>query len=83
MPNRGLFAGWSGRKPVIPPQGCFSPEARVGSLTAVVTRLAEEWSSKGRKTPDRTRLTGHPRNPACDTVPDGTGGCVFAQRENW
>ncbi len=30
-----------------PLQGHFSPEARVGSLTAVVTRLAEEWSSRG------------------------------------
>ena len=31
----------------IPPQGRFSPEARVGSLTALVTGAAEEWSSMG------------------------------------
>ena len=31
----------------IPPQGRFSPEARVGSLSAAVTPGREEWSSKG------------------------------------
>ena len=38
-------------------------EARVGSLTAVVTRLAEEWSSSPgpRSGGDRIRLTGSPR----------------------
>lgn len=38
-----------GRKPRQrrPPQGDFSPEVRVGSLTALVTSAAEEWSSKG------------------------------------
>lgn len=30
-----------------PPQGHFSPKARVGSLTALVTGAAEEWSSRG------------------------------------
>ena len=44
-----------------PPQGRFSPEARVGSLTAAATRAAEEWSSKGGNPRDRIRLTGHPR----------------------
>ena len=45
-----------------PPQGRFSPEARVGSLTVAVTRTAEEWSSRGGNSLDRIRLTGHPRN---------------------
>jgi hypothetical protein len=36
-------------------------EARVGSLTAVVTRLAEEWSSRGACALDKIRLTGSPR----------------------
>jgi len=44
-----------------PPQGRFSPEARVGSLTAAVTRAAEEWSSMGGNPRDRIRLIGHPR----------------------
>ncbi len=47
-------------RPGVPPQGHFSPEARVGSLTALVTGAAEEWSSMGGNPRDRTRLTGHP-----------------------
>ena len=53
-----------------PPQGRFSPEARVGSLTALVTGAAEEWSSRGRRRKagplDRIRLIGHPRISTTD-----------------
>ena len=44
--------------------GTFSPEARVGSLTPLVTVRAEEWSSSPGPTSgvDRTRLTGHPHS---------------------
>jgi len=65
MPNRGLarkgLPHAFGRQR--PPQGRFSPEARVGSLTVAATRTAEEWSSNpgSRSGGDRIRLTGHPR----------------------
>ena len=47
MPNRGLARAGPGSRSGIPPQGHFSPEARVGSLTPLVTVRAEEWSSMG------------------------------------
>ncbi len=48
-------------------------EARVGSLTAVVTRLAEEWSSSpgSRSGVDKIRLTGSPRISLCSNIPAG------------
>jgi hypothetical protein len=51
-----------GRKPCDTTTGTFSPEARVGSLIALVTGAAEEWSSKGGNPRDKTRLIGHPHN---------------------
>ena len=41
--------------------GTLQPKARVGSLTALATDAAEEWSSMGGNPRDRIRLTGHPR----------------------
>jgi hypothetical protein len=52
-----------------PPQGHFSPEARVGSLTVLVTSAAEEWSSK-EETPGQ--------NPAYR--PSAYFNCLFVPR---
>ena len=70
MPNRGLARGPVAAKAVdTARRDANAREARVGSLTAVATRLAEEWSSREGNLLDKIRLTGSPRNSHHDVVP--------------
>ena len=55
--SRGQVCG----QPEIPPQGRFSPGARVGSKTPTAMAGPDEWSHRRRRPLDRIRLTGHPR----------------------
>ena len=42
-----------------PNQAASAPDPRVGRVRRSATIVPEEWPSRGRKAPDRTRLTGH------------------------
>src|ERR1043165_3957836 len=41
------------------PEAAAAPDRRVGRVSRSATIVPEEWPSRGRKAPDRTRLTGH------------------------
>ena len=42
-----------------PGQAASAPDPRVGRVRRSATIVPEEWPSRDRKVPDRTRLTGH------------------------